>query len=549
MTRLKASFALSVAALCAGADTAGVSGQASSVPVAYRRFFQQTTPAPGFWARVSRAIGYGTQVPYTRSFAIVSGVWSYQFGPLEMAQRDVRRLVEYLKHYESFDEIVVLTNDDFNETNLRFFLQTYFPEQLKAYAGSRFLFAFSGHGTTREIAGKPDGYLLLSTATSLTDFTNALNVDHLMTYGNGLRDAQHTLFLLNSCFSGTALETAGKSPAFDTTESIGDLLHARAFHVMTAGAANELVKGSLAWGGSLFFAAVLEALDFGDKDRNGVVSFNELEDYVRPAVINQSANQQHPLSENRSTLLHPESRTKGSFLFFNRQRLVAEGVVSKLPANVETGGTPIETAATLPPSRPPLRRSLPSIAPAAAPVLVATAQLRSMGKTIATADLNRELREKGLPGSITNRFEAVSKPRVARESNAMGYITNNPQDRIVLDRATGLMWENESLLRDTRRYLDAYDHIRLLNEAKFGGFSDWRMPTMEEAASLYPSRPGSGSDLARLFGGLRSIWTSDTDGAYFAWVARFDALALPYRVMATGNGDANTVRAVRTVRE
>ena len=55
-----------------------------------------------------------------------------------MARLDVTRLVRYLDHYESFDEIVVLTNDDFNDGHLRFFLQTYFPEQLRKFPGSRF---------------------------------------------------------------------------------------------------------------------------------------------------------------------------------------------------------------------------------------------------------------------------------------------------------------------------------------------------------------------------------------------------------------------------
>ena len=108
-----------------------------------------------------------------------------------------------------------------------------------------------------------------------------------MTYANGLREAQHTLFLLNSCFSGLAHETGQGPRAFNTSESVGDLLRARAFHLLTAGAANEVVLGSRTWGGSLFFATVLEALEMGDRDNNSVISFSEWRADVKPAVINE----------------------------------------------------------------------------------------------------------------------------------------------------------------------------------------------------------------------------------------------------------------------
>ena len=257
MRRFKSASLLSLVMACAVLYPSFVAAQDTSVPDEYRRLFYKTSPKQGFWSKVGEAIGWDSR-PYTRSYAIVAGIWEYEFDRLEMAEKDVRRLIKYLEHYESFDEIVVLANNDFNDANLRYFLQSYFPEQLRKHRGSRFLFGFSGHGTTQEIAGMPHGYLLLPTAKSLTDFSNAMNVDNLMTYASGVAEAKHTLFLLNSCFSGSALEIGGNG--FDTSESINDLLRNPAFHVLTAGRANEKVIGSSVYSGSSRLTGAAETL-------------------------------------------------------------------------------------------------------------------------------------------------------------------------------------------------------------------------------------------------------------------------------------------------
>lgn len=199
------------------------------VAVPYQRLLRQRSQDPTYWSRIGRMINW-TSNPYSRSFAVVAGVWSYKFGDkLVMAENDVNKLVDYLQQYESFDEIAVLTNDDFNDATLRYFLQVYFPEQLAANPGSRFLFAFSGHGSTRLLGDRPAGYLLFSSATSPKDFSAAISIDQLMAFSKQVAGAHHTLFLLNSCFSGLAIETAGN---FDLTDNLDNLLREPAFQVL-----------------------------------------------------------------------------------------------------------------------------------------------------------------------------------------------------------------------------------------------------------------------------------------------------------------------------
>lgn len=56
-------------------------------------------------------------------------------------------------------------------------------------------------------------------------------------------------------------------------------------------------------------------------------------------------------------------------------------------------------------------------------------------------------------------------------------------DRTVTDMSTGLMWQERGSDRSLRRQ-KAVDYIEELNKSKFAGYSDWRLPSIEEIASL-----------------------------------------------------------------
>ena len=93
---------------------------------------------------------------------------------------------------------------------------------------------------------------------------------------------------------------------------------------------------------------------------------------------------------------------------------------------------------------------------------------------------------------------------------------------VVVDRATGLIWHHSG----SPRYMNlsmAHRWVSNLNRVRHAGYSDWRLPTLEEAASLMEStKNSSGLHLSPLFSGkTRSIWTSDTLGQEY-WIVYFD---------------------------
>ena len=65
------------------------------------------------------------------------------------------------------------------------------------------------------------------------------------------------------------------------------------------------------------------------------------------------------------------------------------------------------------------------------------------------------------------------------------YVENQFEDKgdVIVDRATGLMWQ-KSGSREPLTYEEARKYIDQLNRKRFGGYDDWRLPTIEELLSL-----------------------------------------------------------------
>ncbi|MFW9879030.1 MAG: DUF1566 domain-containing protein, partial [Candidatus Thorarchaeota archaeon] len=95
--------------------------------------------------------------------------------------------------------------------------------------------------------------------------------------------------------------------------------------------------------------------------------------------------------------------------------------------------------------------------------------------------------------------------------------------KIVIDHTTGLMWQQAGS-DDRRTYEKAQEYIEQLNQYNFAGFSDWRLPTLEEAMSLMEAKPNEDNELYinSMFDKERQhIWTADKVSASRAWYVGF----------------------------
>lgn len=129
----------------------------------------------------------------------------------------------------------------------------------------------------------------------------------------------------------------------------------------------------------------------------------------------------------------------------------------------------------------------------------------------------------------TNEVESFIKKRDIYEArfNPGGNFVNKlekhttGQDVVIVDKATGLMWYNGKPAK-ALSYANAQKWLKEFNKEKYWGFSDWRLPTVEEAATLLEQQKNkSGLHMNDVFYKLNSIWTGDRLDSQACWVVLF----------------------------
>ena len=85
-------------------------------------------------------------------------------------------------------------------------------------------------------------------------------------------------------------------------------------------------------------------------------------------------------------------------------------------------------------------------------------------------------------------------------------------DKVVIDHTTGLMWHQSGSFKNMS-WKRAKKWVIKLNEKSYAGFSDWRLPTLEEAVSLLePIEKNGNQFIDPVFARTQSsIWTCDSN--------------------------------------
>jgi len=94
-------------------------------------------------------------------------------------------------------------------------------------------------------------------------------------------------------------------------------------------------------------------------------------------------------------------------------------------------------------------------------------------------------------------------------------------DSVIFDAATGLTWQQSGSGYGSS-YADGEDYLKKINAETYGGYKDWRLPTLEEAMSLMEPERKRRLYIAEQFDAeQRFIWTSDKLYAPTALVVNF----------------------------
>jgi len=192
---------------------------------------------------------------------------------------------------------------------------------------------------------------------------------------------------------------------------------------------------------------------------------------------------------------------------------------------------PAKEAAPKPPSAP--KRVAPTVVLRAASKMIASdAEIKTAFASHDFYDAKFNPAGKGL----TNKYESQILQNAA----------------VVMDNATGLMWQQAG----SEKALDmkaSGEYFTKLNAATFGGFNDWRLPTLEEAMSLTEAKPANGIlYIDPLFGReQQEIWTCDIFSEESRWAVNFKTGGCTaYKVVskvARWTPKGAYVRAVRTL--
>jgi hypothetical protein len=157
-----------------------------------------------------------------------------------------------------------------------------------------------------------------------------------------------------------------------------------------------------------------------------------------------------------------------------------------------------------------------------------------------------------------NFYDRVRNPRGTFKN-----VLIENKDGTITDQATGLMWQAGGSTGNLDKK-GAKKYIQQLNRQGFAGYSDWRMPTVEELASLLARKRKDGVHLSPVFdNNRRKCWSADkfrlqSDYFYGYLIvnfkqgqileATFPKPSWNANIAYYGKNDKNQVKAVRSVR-
>lgn len=130
-------------------------------------------------------------------------------------------------------------------------------------------------------------------------------------------------------------------------------------------------------------------------------------------------------------------------------------------------------------------------------------------------------------------FEKVKKPTGTGIRHSYELVKKN-KEKLIIDHATGLTWQQSGSPRPgvqpyglsiEERFRKAQYYARQLSNEKYAGYSDWRLPTLEEAMCLMESKVNEhGNYINTVFNVARSlIWTSDRQSNGEFWVVDYSS--------------------------
>lgn len=468
---------------------------------------------------------------YNKSWAVVIGINKYEKWPeLEYAVNDAKSVKKCLEKL-GFD-VIALMDSDATKHNILQLLGDKLPHQVQKE--DKVLIFFAGHGQTEEVGGHQYGYIIPVDGELHNYYSSAISMTQVREISRRI-PAKHIYYVIDACYSGLGLTRSGLRFSPFMEGYLKKVTSLRAVQMITAGGKGEQVLE--VDGHGLFTKYFLSGIEGqADIDDDGVVSASELGTYLRPLVSKASEQKQTPLfgslegegefvfllpaknSSITTTVFEPEIRKKEEKMREWEKALRSweellrrqENELKKKIKNIQK----VQKTRTLQNRKDNHDQYTEDKkwaqfdtleAPLDTPVII---QLRSRPGTLSKNEIREMIEKRGFRDSVWNPegdFPNKFKVQIIKG------------DKVVVDYATGLMWQqsgssNEMSLREAVNYID------WLNDQSYAGFSDWRLPTVEELESLLKPGRKVGYFIDPIFDLKQQwFWSADKRSSGKAW--------------------------------
>lgn len=438
--------------------------------------------------------GFSQQM-YEKSWAVVIGIDKYQHWPhLQAAVADAKAVAQRLQEM-GFEPLTYIA--DAEATRDRILTEIGTRLSRETGPNDRVLIYFAGHGYTEELPnGDQVGYLIPADCPQSNFFTYAISMQQIRETFSRMR-AKHIYYVIDACFSGYGF-TRGGGMAPGARGYLRVVTEKRAVQMITAGRKGDMAHEEKGHG--IFTLYLLRGLR-GEADLNsdGLVTASELGAYVQPNVYQASGQRQLPQ--------YGRLEGEGEVVFLvgeaPRQKEARERIqaLEKELSGLEQQRRTLEGKKEL---------LLTDIMKLDVEIRQNKDKAKLLEKQLeeAKAALEPPKPQVQIRPSPAGPLQGEKPPIPSQTLQATPSRFKDMGDGTVLDSRTGLLWEKAGSERPVR-LAEAQAYVQRLNQEKFAGFSDWRVPRLEELQSLLIEKGSEGLKLDPLFDRrVPSCWSS-----------------------------------------